>query len=129
MKEATQTQLNEALERQKQAASRVVAGQQPDAEDMETLRQIGMLRRRLVDLGSTDSQLTEWDENREKSQSLALIALCEMLGFFGVLLVGFAYLWRRGDLEWVRSTAAEKQTPAQGVAKTESKAATMAGSK
>ena len=27
--------------------------------------------------------------------------------FFGVLLVGFAYLWRRGDLEWVRSTAAQ----------------------
>jgi NADH-quinone oxidoreductase subunit A len=23
------------------------------------------------------------------------------------LLVGFAYLWRRGDLKWVRSTAAQ----------------------
>ena len=29
--------------------------------------------------------------------------------FFGVLLVGFAYLWRRGDLAWVRSV-----TPSAG---------------
>ena len=30
------------------------------------------------------------------------VALVDMLFFFGVLLVGFAYLWRRGDLAWVR---------------------------
>ena len=28
-----------------------------------------------------------------------------MLFFFGVLLVGFAYLWRFGYLDWVRSAA------------------------
>lgn len=39
---------------------------------------------------------------------LARIALFDILVFFGVLLVGFAYLWKRGDLEWVRSTAAER---------------------
>ena len=33
--------------------------------------------------------------------------------FFGVLLVGFAYLWRRGDIDWVRSTAAERLAGAQ----------------
>jgi NADH-quinone oxidoreductase subunit A len=32
----------------------------------------------------------------------------DILVFFGVLLVGFAYLWRRGDLDWVRSTTSEK---------------------
>jgi len=32
-------------------------------------------------------------------------ALLDMLVFFGVLLVGFAYLWRFGYLDWVRSTA------------------------
>jgi NADH-quinone oxidoreductase subunit A len=37
------------------------------------------------------------------------LAFLEVLLFFGVLLVGFAYLWRRGDLAWVRSTAAERQ--------------------
>ncbi len=39
---------------------------------------------------------------------LAWIALADIAVFFGVLLVGFAYLWKRGDLEWVRSTAAER---------------------
>jgi NADH-quinone oxidoreductase subunit A len=33
------------------------------------------------------------------------VALVDMLFFFGVLLVGFAYLWRFGYLEWVRSAA------------------------
>ena len=28
-----------------------------------------------------------------------------MLFFFGVLMVGFAYLWRFGYLDWVRSAA------------------------
>jgi NADH-quinone oxidoreductase subunit A len=33
------------------------------------------------------------------------IAIVDMLFFFGVLLVGFAYLWRFGYLDWVRSAA------------------------
>ena len=33
------------------------------------------------------------------------IALVDMLFFFGVLLVGFAFLWRFGYLDWVRSAA------------------------
>lgn len=40
--------------------------------------------------------------------NLAWIAFADLLVFFGVLLVGFAYLWRRGDLDWVRSMAAER---------------------
>lgn len=36
---------------------------------------------------------------------LRKVALVDMLFFFGVLLVGFAYLWRFGYLDWVRSTA------------------------
>ena len=35
--------------------------------------------------------------------SFAQFAFFEMLVFFAILLVGFAYLWKRGDLEWVRS--------------------------
>jgi NADH-quinone oxidoreductase subunit A len=38
----------------------------------------------------------------------AWLAWIDIAVFFGVLLVGFAYLWRRGDLNWVRSTAAER---------------------
>jgi NADH:ubiquinone oxidoreductase subunit 3 (subunit A) len=55
---------------------------------------------------------------RVEARYLAWLALIEVLVFFGVLLVGFAYLWRRGDIEWVRSTAAERLqasgTPREG---------------
>src|SRR3569623_1545163 len=33
------------------------------------------------------------------------VALVDLLFFFGILLVGFAYLWRFGYLDWVRSAA------------------------
>ncbi|MGE3315840.1 MAG: NADH-quinone oxidoreductase subunit A [Planctomycetaceae bacterium] len=36
---------------------------------------------------------------------LATIGLFDILVFFGVLLVGFAYVWKRGDLDWVRAEA------------------------
>ena len=39
-------------------------------------------------------------------KKLAWMAFVDILVFFGVLLVGFAYLWRRGDLKWVRSMEA-----------------------
>jgi NADH-quinone oxidoreductase subunit A len=42
------------------------------------------------------------------ASSLAWVAFIDILFFFGVLLVAFAYLWKRGDLDWVRSTAAQK---------------------
>jgi NADH:ubiquinone oxidoreductase subunit 3 (subunit A) len=54
-------------------------------------------------------RLNEFDDLRAEARSLARAALFEVLVFFGVLLVGFAYLWRRGDLAWVRSTAAEAE--------------------
>src|SRR5262249_2851537 len=41
------------------------------------------------------------------AKSLAWVAFADIMVFFGVLVVGFAYLWRRGDLKWVRSTAAQ----------------------
>jgi NADH-quinone oxidoreductase subunit A len=48
---------------------------------------------------------------RDAAHSFAWFAFLDILVFFGVLLVGFAYLWRRGDLAWVRSTAAERTEP------------------
>jgi NADH-quinone oxidoreductase subunit A len=44
---------------------------------------------------------------------LAWVAFADILVFFAVLLVGFAYLWRRGDLDWVRSTAGQGESPQQ----------------
>jgi NADH-quinone oxidoreductase subunit A len=42
------------------------------------------------------------------ARRLAWLAFWDIVVFFGILLVGFAYLWKRGDLDWVRSTAAEQ---------------------
>ena len=39
----------------------------------------------------------------EAAQRLAYVGLADILVFFGVLLVGFAYVWKRGDLDWVRA--------------------------
>lgn len=49
------------------------------------------------------------------AHSLALTGLVDILVFFGVLLVGFAYVWKRGDLDWVRAltNAREQRTGAQ----------------
>ena len=51
---------------------------------------------------------TETGPVAEAARSFGWLAFFDLLVFFGVLLVGFAYLWRRGDLDWVRSTLAER---------------------
>ncbi|MFN4261747.1 MAG: NADH-quinone oxidoreductase subunit A [Gemmataceae bacterium] len=57
-------------------------------------------------------------QNQATARRLAWLSLGDILVFFGVLLVGFAYLWKRGDLNWVRSLAttqggmAELEVPA-----------------
>jgi NADH-quinone oxidoreductase subunit A len=38
-------------------------------------------------------------------QTLSLMAMLDIGVFFVVLLVGFAFLWKQGDLNWVRSVA------------------------
>src|SRR5437870_1053705 len=53
----------------------------------------------------------------DDARVLAWFAFGDIAVFFGVLLVGFAYLWRRGDLDWVRSITAEQPAlePSPGV--------------
>jgi NADH-quinone oxidoreductase subunit A len=44
-------------------------------------------------------------ESASVAHSVALFGFIDILVFFGVLLVGFAYVWKRGDLDWVRAVA------------------------
>jgi NADH-quinone oxidoreductase subunit A len=37
------------------------------------------------------------------AKTLGLAAMLDLGVFFAVLLVGFAYVWRQGDLDWVRA--------------------------
>lgn len=41
-------------------------------------------------------------------RQLALVSFADILVFFAVLLVGFAYVWKRGDLDWVRAVSKER---------------------
>ena len=50
--------------------------------------------------------------NAATAQQLAWIGLSDILVFFGVLLVGFAYVWHRGDLDWVRAMVAQARQSA-----------------
>jgi NADH-quinone oxidoreductase subunit A len=45
---------------------------------------------------------------RATARSLAQTSIIDILVFFAVLLVGFAYVWMRGDLDWVRALSRER---------------------
>ena len=44
----------------------------------------------------------------ESGRMLARTAVVDMAIFYAVLLVGFAYVWYRGDLDWVRAVANQR---------------------
>jgi NADH-quinone oxidoreductase subunit A len=45
---------------------------------------------------------------RSAAATLAKTSIVDILVFFAVLMVGFAYVWSRGDLDWVRAVSAER---------------------
>lgn len=45
---------------------------------------------------------------------LGCVSVVDVLVFFAVLLVGFAYVWKRGDLEWVRTIAKQSKVATSG---------------
>jgi NADH-quinone oxidoreductase subunit A len=45
---------------------------------------------------------------RESAHRLAGLSIWDIAIFFAVLMVGFAYVWRRGDLDWVRAVRHEQ---------------------
>jgi NADH-quinone oxidoreductase subunit A len=49
------------------------------------------------------------------AKKLAWIAMVDIGVFFVVLMVGFAYVWKRGDLDWVRAIGGERAAAAERV--------------
>ncbi|HEY7309358.1 MAG TPA: NADH-quinone oxidoreductase subunit A [Gemmataceae bacterium] len=99
MRDVTKEQLarmHELREKKEQLDSGVPKKQLPKAEGDE-LTHLEKVER--------DAALTV-----TQARSLGWLGFVEILVFFGVLLVGFAYLWSRGDLAWVRSLAAERSS-------------------
>ncbi len=56
-----------------------------------------------------DGMLSEamLSDQQAAAGQLAWLAFTDILIFFGILILGFAYIWRRGDLDWVKSLAGQ----------------------
>ena len=44
------------------------------------------------------------------AKQLAWLTIVDIGAFFAVLMIGFAYVWKRGDLDWVRAVSQERAT-------------------
>jgi NADH-quinone oxidoreductase subunit A len=71
---------------------------------------------RLYEMGVTGdmadaSSGTAAAEIRQTARKLALTSFADIAVFFGVLMVGFAYVWKRGDLDWVRAVTRQQTLP------------------
>ena len=73
----------------------------------------------IVELGS--KQLEEAGKAtaiiKKSSKQLAWVTIIDICVFFAVQLVGFAYVWKRGDLDWVRAVGRQR---AEGAAESPS---------
>ena len=49
---------------------------------------------------------------RDSAHRLAWLSMWDIAAFFAVLMVGFAYVWKRGDLDWVRAMTQERSAEA-----------------
>lgn len=67
----------------------------------QKLRELGVTR------PTVPAPAADVQENKRQIETcankLALTAIADIAVFFAVLLVGFAYVWYRGDLDWVRA--------------------------
>jgi NADH-quinone oxidoreductase subunit A len=66
---------------------------------VERLRELGVANPTLSGEGADGGRAAI----QQTADTIALASLCDIGVFFAVLMVGFAYVWRRGDLDWVRS--------------------------
>lgn len=78
----------------------------------EIYRQLGVANATVPDASAGKNA----NRNRIESSSrnLALASIIDIGVFFAVLMVGFAYVWRRGDLDWVRAVGEQRALRVRG---------------
>lgn len=64
--------------------------------------ELGVPNATAATVGISDQQIAD------SARDLAYVSILDILVFFGVLMVGFAYVWRRGDLDWVRAVSRQR---------------------
>jgi NADH-quinone oxidoreductase subunit A len=68
-----------------------------------------------VDIALTFPVVAVYREWAQASASLAWVAFVELFLFTAILVVGLAWVWAHGDLEWVKNlTGASYEAPAPG---------------
>ncbi|MBA2117113.1 NADH-quinone oxidoreductase subunit A [Bremerella alba] len=63
-----------------------------------------------ADLLATENVAATNAQARNAASKLVWTCVADIMVFFAVLMVGFAYVWKRGDLDWVRSMAGHSHT-------------------
>lgn len=81
----------------------VVAAAEPGEPSVAEAPAIGLLR----ELGVANPAIGNETEVHARAEQLMQLAVIEVLVFFLILLIGFAYVWRLGALNWVRALSDE----------------------
>lgn len=81
------------------------------ASDTNATGAITAARLRELGLPDVPATVSATPELRSAAHSLAQYSLFDIAVFFAVLLVGFAYVWKRGDLDWVRVITRDRPQP------------------
>ncbi len=77
-----------------------------DAVAATRLRELGVSDGGMIAAGDASAIQTA-------AQHMALTSFADIGVFFAVLMVGFAYVWKRGDLDWVRALTRQNAESAQ----------------
>lgn len=88
----------------------------PELGTAATTAELDPVEQKLAELGVPESGIGDLSNVVPTADRLALAAMIDIAVFFAVLMVGFAYVWRRGDLDWVRAVQpapAERGPPAE----------------
>lgn len=94
---------------------------------IETRKTTAAERERAQELAEARQPLAA-EAVRHTAAKLAGAAIIDILVFFGVLMVGFAYVWSRGDLDWVRAVSAQRvRQPAQPLSAAQREQPVLAG--
>jgi NADH-quinone oxidoreductase subunit A len=76
-------------------------------------RELGVEHPSVPDVAGESKDVWSLAEKRANAietsaRTIATLSLFDIGAFFAVLMVGFAYVWRRGDLDWVRAVSQER---------------------
>ena len=86
----------------------VVTGNPPEvtAETQYLLNTLGLPNATLPAGSQPDKVKADLNQAATK---LAWMSAADIAVFFAVLVVGFAYVWRRGDIDWVRAVQTQRR--------------------